>query len=108
MQSVTGYFSFAVLCAALAACATGRSQAGDSGLRVVHSSPAEFCRGTARSIAVSRYDMKRDGTPLAEALQQNEGVALIDAITRAVYLANVSSAGQAADAGTAACLRYFS
>ncbi len=83
------------------------AQRDNSGIRVVHSTPDQFCRGTARSIAVDRYDMKRDGTPLEEALAQNQGVAVIEAITRAVYASGVDSEGQAADAGTAACRRYF-
>ncbi len=100
--------SAGLLCAALSACAAQRPLTDNSGLRVVSSSPAEFCRGTARSIAVGRYDMRQEGMPLEVALQQNEGVALIDAITRAVYAANVHSEDQAADVGTSACLRYFS
>src|SRR3972149_8756483 len=88
----------------LAACA---AQRGDSGIRIVHRPPAEFCRGTARSIAVDRYGMKRDGVSIKRALEQNGGVAPIDAITKAIYSRDLMSEAEAADAGTAACLRYF-
>ena len=88
----------------LAACA---AQRGDSGIRIVHRAPDEFCRGTARSIAVDRYGMKRDGVSIKRALEQNGGVALIDAITKAIYSRDLMSEAEAADAGTAACLRYF-
>lgn len=98
----------AFLCAAallsLAACAAQRS---DSGIRIVHRSPHEFCRDTARSIAVDRYGMKRDGVSIKKALEQNGGVAVIDAITKAIYSRDLVSEAQAADAGTAACLSYF-
>ena len=88
----------------LAACA---AQRGDSGVRIVHRTPDEFCRGTARSIAVERYGRKRDGVSLEKALEQNGGVALIDMITKAIYSRDLKSEAQAADAGTAACLSYF-
>jgi hypothetical protein len=90
----------------LAGCA-GAAQEDTSGLRVVRRTPDEFCRGTARSLAVDRYVLKRDGVPLSKALAQNGGVDVIDAVTRAVYGGEVRSEAQAADAGTAACLRYF-
>jgi len=88
----------------LAACAAQRS---DSGIRIFHRTPDEFCRGTARSIAVDQYRMKRDGVSIKKALEQNGGVALIDAITKAIYSRDLMSEAQAADAGTAACLSYF-
>ena len=100
----------ALLSAALvsvAACASQRDYSGDSGIRVVHRTPDQFCRGTARSVAIDRYSLKRDGTPLREALEQNGGVAVIDEITKAVYSSDLDSEAQAADAGTAACLRHF-
>jgi len=100
----------ALLCAvliAVAGCASRRDDSGDAGIRVVHRTPDEFCRGTARSVAVDRYGMKKDGTPLKEALEQNGGVAVIDEITKAIYSRDLNSEAQAADAGTAACLRYF-
>ncbi len=88
----------------LAACAAQRS---DSGIRIFHRAPDEFCRGTARSIAIDQYRMKRDGVSIKVALEQNGGVALIDAITKAIYSRDLMSEAQAADAGTAACLSYF-
>ena len=88
----------------LAACA---AQRGDSGVRIVNRTPNEFCRGTARSIAVDRYDMKRDGVPLKKALEHNGRVAVIDAITKEIYGRDFKSEAQAADAGTASCLSYF-
>ncbi len=88
----------------LAACAAQRS---DSGIRIVNRTPDEFCRGTARSIAVDRYGMKRDGVSIKNALEQNGGVAVIDAITKAIYSRDLKSEAQAADAGSAACLSYF-
>ena len=88
----------------LAACAAQRS---DSGIRIAHRTPDEFCRGTARSIAVDQYGMKRDGVSIKKALEQNGGVALIDMITKAIYNRDLKSEAQAADAGTAACLSYF-
>ncbi len=88
----------------LAACA---APPNDAGVRVVHRTPDQFCRGTAQSLAVDRYAMKRAGTPLKKALEQDEGVAVIDAITQAVYANGVDSEAQAAEAATAACLRYF-
>ncbi len=91
---------------ALAACAAQPQD--NSGITVARRTPDEFCHGTARSIAVDRYDMKQDGTPLEDALQQNADVALIEEITKAVYAPDVRSEEQAADAGTAACLRHFS
>ena len=51
--------------------------------------------------------MKRDGVSLAKALERNGGVAVIDAITKAIYSREFKSEAQAADAGTAACLSYF-
>jgi hypothetical protein len=78
-----------------------------SGIRIVQRTPAQFCRGTARSVAVDRYAMKKGGMSLKGALDQNGGVAVIDAITRAVYERNLESDAQAADAGTAACASYF-
>jgi hypothetical protein len=89
----------------LAACAAQGSDS--SGIRVVQRTPEQFCRGTARSVAIERYGMKTAGQPLAKALEANGGVAVVDAITKAVYGANVRSETQAADAGTAACLAYF-
>jgi hypothetical protein len=88
----------------LAACAAQRS---DSGIRIVHRTPDEFCRGTARSIAVDRYGMKSEGVTLKKALEQKGGVAVIDAITKAIYSQHLDSEAQAADAGTAACLSHF-
>ena len=88
----------------LAACAAQRS---DSGIRVFHRTPDEFCRGTARSIAVDQYGMKRDGVSIKKALQQNGGVAVIDMITKAIYSLDLKSEAEAADAGTAACLSHF-
>jgi hypothetical protein len=88
----------------LAACAAQRS---DSGIRIFHRTPDEFCRGTARSIAVDQYRMKRDGVSMKKVLEQNGGVAVIDAITKAIYSRDLMSEVQAADAGTAACLSYF-
>ena len=88
----------------LAACAAQRS---DSGIRIGHRTPDEFCRGTARAIAVDRYGMKRDGASIEKALEQNGGVAVIDAITKAIYGRDLMTEAQAADAGTAACLRHF-
>ena len=78
-----------------------------SGIRIVRRTPDEFCRGTARNVAVDRYNMKREGASLKEALDQNGGVDVIDAITKAIYSRNPASESQAADAGTAACLAYF-
>jgi hypothetical protein len=88
----------------LAACAAPRS---DSGIRIVNRTPDEFCRGTARSIAVDRYGMKRDGVSIQKALEQNGGVGVIDAITKVIYSRDLKSEAQAADSGTAACLSYF-
>ena len=88
----------------LAACAAQRS---DSGVRIVHRTPDEFCRGTARSVAVDRYGMKRDGVSINKALEQDGGVAVIGAITKAIYSRDFKSEADAADAGTAACLSYF-
>ena len=88
----------------LAACAAQRS---DSGIGIVHRTPDEFCRGTARSIAVDRYHMQRDGVSIKKALERNGDVAVIDAITKAIYSRDLVSEAQAADAGTAACLSYF-
>jgi hypothetical protein len=51
--------------------------------------------------------MKRDGVSIKRALEQNGGVAVIDAITKAIYSRCLMSEAQAADAGTAACLSYF-
>lgn len=93
--------------AALLSFAACAAQRGDAGVRIVHHTPNEFCRGTARSIAVERYDMKRNGVPLKRAQEENAGVAVIDAITNEIYSGNFKSEAQAADAGTAACLRYF-
>lgn len=87
----------------LAACAAS----DNSGIRVTQRTPEEFCRGTARSIATERYGMKSKGLPLSKALEQNGGVAVVDAITKAIYSGNINSESQAADAGTAACQRYF-
>jgi hypothetical protein len=78
-----------------------------SGINIVRRTPDQFCRGTARSVAMDRYEMKRDGAPLAKALEANGGVAVIDAITRAVYAREPRSEREAADVGTAACLSYF-
>ena len=44
---------------------------------------------------------------IKKALEQNGGVAVIDAITKAIYSRDLKSKAQAADAGTAACLSYF-
>ncbi len=113
MRSFTASISCALVCAFVAACATrlprpeSVPQQEGTDLQVRYSTPVEFCSGTGRSIAVGRYDMRIEGTPLEVALQQNEGVGLIDAITTAVYSASVNSEDQAADAGTAACLSYF-
>jgi hypothetical protein len=90
----------------LSACAEPAST-GDSSLRVTFRTPAEFCQGTGRSIAVDRYGMKSRGAPLKEALELNNGVPVIDAITRAVYAGGVASEAQAAAAGTRACLSHF-
>jgi hypothetical protein len=51
--------------------------------------------------------MKRDGVPLKKALEQKGGVAVIDAITKAIYSQDLESEVEAANAGTAACLSYF-
>ena len=99
-----GMFLSAAALLSLTACAAQRS---DSGIRIVHRPPDEFCRGTARSIAVDRYGTKRDGVSIEKALEQNGGVAVIDAITKAIYGRDVMTEAQAADAGTAACLRHF-
>jgi len=106
-----------LLCAALlVSCAirpddagsrTSATSVGGTGIRIVHRTPGQFCRGTARSIAVERYMMKRDGTPLDKALESNAGVAVVDTITRAIYESDLASEEQAADAGTSTCLRYF-
>ncbi len=97
-----------VLSAAAMLSLTACAQPGDSsGIRIIQRTPDEFCRGTVRSIAVERYSMKRKGLPLAKALEQNDGVAMIDAVTRAIYSADVRTEVQAADVGTEACLRYF-
>ena len=97
----------AVLTVLAAAGCAGTPQEDTSGVRIVRRTPDEFCRGTARSVAIDRYNMKREGTPLAGALEQNGGVDVIDAITRAVYNGDARTETQAADLGTAACLRYF-
>ena len=95
---------YAAAMLSLTACA----QPGDSsGIRIIQRTPDEFCRGTARSIAVERYNLKRKGLPLAKALEQNDGVAMVDAITKAIYSADVKSETRAADVGTETCLRYF-
>ena len=98
----------ALLCAAallsLAACA---AQPGNSGIRIVNRTLYEFCRGTARSIAVERYGLKRSGMSIKNALEQNGGVPVIDAITKAIYGRDLHSEAQAAEAGTAGCLSYF-
>jgi hypothetical protein len=99
-----GALLFAAALVSLAACAAQRS---DSGIRIFHRTPDEFCRGTARSIAVDQYGMKRDGVHIKTVLEKNGGVALIDAITKAIYNRDLQSEAQAADAGTAACLAYF-
>jgi len=99
-----GAFLSAATLLSLAACAAQRS---DSGVRIANRTPDEFCQGTARSIAVDRHGMKRDGVSLAKALERNGGVAVIDAITKAIYSREFKSEAQAADAGTAACLSYF-
>ena len=88
----------------LAACA---AQRGDSGVRIMTRTPDEFCRGSARSIAIDRYQMKMNGMNVQKALEQNSSVAVIDAITKAIYNRDLKSEDQAADAGTAACLSYF-
>ena len=95
-----------LLVALLAGCASEAAY-DTSGVRVVRRTPDEFCRGTARSVAVDRYDMKRQGVPLRKALEGNGGVAVIDAITNAVYSRDPKSESQAADVGQAACLSYF-
>jgi len=51
--------------------------------------------------------MKKDGVSIKRALEQNGGVAVIDAITKAIYSRDLMSEAQAADAGTTACLSYF-
>ena len=91
---------------ALAGC-FGSAREDTSGIRIVHRTPDEFCRGTARSVAIDRYGMKREGKTLAQALDENQGVAVIDAVTRAVYARDPRSEAAAADVGTAACLAYF-
>ena len=108
MSSVgPGHVCSALTAAALLSLAACATQRGDSGIRIVHRTPDEFCRGTARSIAVDRYGMKSDGVPIKKALEQQGGVAVIDAITKAIYGQELKSEAQAADAGTAACLSYF-
>ena len=99
-----GVFLSVAALLSLAACA---AQRGDSGIRIVHRAPDEFCRGTARSVAVDRYGMKRDGVSINKALEQDGGVAVIGAITKAIYSRDFKSEADAADAGTAACLSYF-
>jgi len=89
----------------LAGCAGAREDT--SGITFIRRTPDEFCRGTARSIAIDRYEMKRGGTTLARALEPNGGVAVVDAITRAVYSRDPRSDREAADIGTAACLEHF-
>ena len=96
-----------VICALLAASCAESRQASDSGLRISFRTPSEFCEGTGRSLAVDRYNMKKNGMSLEESLELNEGVALIDAITRAVYSRDLTSESQAGAAGTSACLAYF-
>jgi hypothetical protein len=104
MSSAGARVALAVLL--LAGCA-GTPEEDTSGLRVVRRTPDEFCRGTARTVAVDRYAMKREGVPLRKALEGNGGVAVIDAITNAVYGRETRSEAQAADVGQAACLAYF-
>jgi hypothetical protein len=89
----------------LAGCAGAKEDR--SGVNIVRRTPDEFCRGTARSVAIDRYAMKRDGATLTKALEANGGVAVIDAITRAVYSRDPRSERDAADVGTSACLAYF-
>ena len=101
----SGYFCGARLfTAALLSLAAFAAQGDNSGISTIHRTPDAFCRGTARSIAIDRNTMKRDGVPVKKALEQNGGVAVIEAITKAVYSQDVKSDAQAADAGTAACL----
>ena len=76
-------------------------------VRITFRSPGEFCEGTGRSIAIERYNMKSKGAALKEALERNNGVPVIDAITRAVYGSESKSETQAAAVGTKACLNYF-
>ena len=102
-----GYFFCVRLpAAALLSLAAFAAQGDNSGISIMHRTPDAFCRGTARSIAVDRYTMKKDAVPIQKALQQNGGVAVIDAITKAVYGQDVKSDAQAADAGTLACLNH--
>jgi hypothetical protein len=100
----TGVILLTASLLSLTACA---AQRGDSGVRIVNRTPDEFCRGTARSIAVDQYGKKRDGVPIEKALERNSDVALIAAITKAIYSQDLKSEAQAADAGTAACVSYF-
>ena len=95
------------LIAVLATAGCADTPEDTSGVRIVRRTPDKFCRGTARSVAIDRYNMKREGMPLAKALEQNGGVDVIDAITRAVYSGDARTETQAADLGTTACLRYF-
>ena len=99
-----GVLLFTASLLSLVACAAQRN---DSGVRIVHRTPDEFCRGTARSIAVDQYGKKKDGASIEKALEKNGSVALIAAITKAIYSQDLRSEAQAADAGTAACLSYF-
>lgn len=96
-----------MICAVLAASCAESPQATDSGLKVSFRSPSEFCGGTGRSMAVDRFNLKKNGMSLDESLKLNEGVALIDAITRAVYSRDWTSESQAGAAGRSACLAYF-
>lgn len=105
MPSAAARILSAVAPLLLAACVA--TPEDTSGLRVVRRTPDEFCRGTARSVAIDRYHMKKNGMPLEQAVESNGGVAVIDAITRAIYSRQLGSEAQAADAGTAACLGYF-
>lgn len=99
-----GIFLSVAALLSITACA---QKSDGSGIRIIQRTPEEFCRGTARSIAMERYNMKRKGVPLAKALKENGGVAMIDAVTRAIYSTDIRSEAQAADVGTEACLRYF-
>jgi hypothetical protein len=88
----------------LSACA---APAADPSVRIKFRTPEEFCQGTGRSIAIDRYNLKNKGASLREALDLNNGVPVIDAITRAVYASDSKSESQAATAGLRACRDHF-
>ena len=95
------------LCFAILAsgCASGREDR--SGIVINRRTPDQFCNGTARSIAIDRFQMKQQGDSLAVALKADGNVPLINAITRSVYQSNARTDSQAADAGTKGCLAHF-